>query len=146
MRPVSGSSTFDSVTAFSMARGPHLDAVVLGGYQVAENGVLANWKVPGPKPGGMGGAMDLVAGGAPVIVVMEHTTVRGEPRLVSRCDYPLTGLGCVTTVVTNLALIDVTSEGFALRELAPGVSVEAVRAATACAIAIPDDPPPMRFE
>ena len=145
VRPVSGTATFDSVTAFSMARGPHLDAVVLGGYQVAENGDLANWKVPGPKPGGMGGAMDLVAGGAPVIVVMEHTTSKGEPRLVSRCGYPLTGLGCVTTVVTNLAVIDVTATGFTLRELAPGVSVDDVRAATACAITIPDDPPAMRF-
>ncbi len=141
--PVASTSTFDSVSAFTMARGGHLDAVVLGGYEVAQNGDLANWKIPGSKVGGIGGAMDLIAGGSPVLVVMQHTTKTGEPRLLRECSLPLTGVGCVTSVVTNLAVVDIGPEGFALREVAPGVSVAEVVAATGAPLAVSGEVPTM---
>ena len=141
-----GSATFDSATAFTMARGGHLDAVVLGGYQVSQHGDLANWDRAGTRPGMIGGAMDLVAGGVPVIVVMEHTTKEGKPRLRDQCDMLLTGRRCVTTVVTNLAVIDITPQGFALREVAPGVTVDEVRAVTAAPVAVPDSVPVMALD
>ena len=129
-----------------MARGGHLDAVVLGGYQVSQHGDLANWDRAGTRPGMIGGAMDLVAGGVPVIVVMEHTTKEGKPRLRDQCDMLLTGRRCVTTVVTNLAVIDITPQGFALREVAPGVTVDEVRAVTAAPVAVPDSVPVMALD
>lgn len=136
---IDGSATFDSAEAFAMARGGHLDAVVLGGLEVAENGDLANWTVPGAFVGGVGGAMDLIASGAPITVLMEHTTRKGGSRLLRNCTLPLTAPGCVGRIVTNLALIDVTDAGFVLREVAPGVTPEQVVAATDAPLAVPDD-------
>jgi 3-oxoacid CoA-transferase len=126
-----GASFFHSADAFVMARGGHVGTVILGGFQVAENGDLANWKTPGMGAGAVGGAMDLAAGARTLIVVMFHTTKSGEPKLLRTCTYPLTARRCVSWVVTNLALIEVSQEGFVLRELAPGVTVDDVRAATA---------------
>lgn len=128
---VPGASFFHSADAFAMARGRHLDAVILGGLQVAENGDLANWKTPTMKAGAVGGAMDLAAGARIVIVVMFHQTNKGEAKLLRACSYPLTARRCVSWVVTDLALIGVDGDGFVLRELAPGVSVDEVKAATA---------------
>ncbi len=146
IEPLPGASLFDSVTAFTMARGGHLDAVVLGGYEVSRHGDLANWSRPGLGAGRIGGAMDLLAGGSEVIVLMEHTTRDGKPRLLEDCAFPVTGRRCVTTVVTNLAVIDVTADGFVLREIAAGVTPDEVIAATGCAIAIPPNPPAMAFD
>ena len=143
VRTIPGAATFDSATAFAMARGGHLDAVVLGGYEVASNGDLANWRIPGAGAGGIGGAMDLIAGRVPVIVVMEHQTRDGASRLVETCTYPLTGAGCVQTVITNLARIDVTAAGFVLREVAPGITIEEVVAATGAPLQVPTDVPVM---
>jgi 3-oxoacid CoA-transferase len=125
-----GASFFHSADAFAMARGGRVSTIILGGFQVAENGDLANWNVPATGVGGIGGAMDLAAGGARVIAVMFHTDRAGTPKLLRRCTYPLTALGCVRTVVTDLALIDVDSGGFVLREVAPGVGVDDVRRLT----------------
>ena len=145
IEPVPGTALFDSVAAFTMARGGHLDAVVLGAYEVSEHGDLANWSRPGVGAGRIGGAMDLLAGGAEVIVLMEHTTSDGRPRILEECSLPLTGRRCVSTIVTNLAVIDVTPDGLALREISAGVSPQEVIAATGCPIAVPDDPPTVAF-
>jgi 3-oxoacid CoA-transferase subunit B len=129
-----------------MARGGHVDKIVLGGFEVAENGDLANWKAPHMKAGGIGGAMDLAAGGGELIVLMYHTTKDGRSKLVPRCTYPLTAVGRVSRVVTNLALIEVVpGTGFVLREVAPSVTVEQVRAATAGRLVVPDDVREMDF-
>jgi 3-oxoadipate CoA-transferase, beta subunit len=128
---IPGASFFHQADAHLMTRGGHLDVAVLGGFQVSEKGDLANWKVPGAKgSGGIGGAMDIAAGAKKLIVCMEHTTKEGAPKIVRQCTYPLTGLACVDTIVTDLAVIDVKPEGLMLREMAPGWSKEELQKLT----------------
>jgi 3-oxoacid CoA-transferase len=143
--PVPSTAYFDSCLSFAMARAGRVSTIVLGGFQVAQNGDLANWNVPSTGVGGIGGAMDLAAGGARVIVVMYQTTKRGESKLVERLTYPPTALGCVKSVVTDLALFDVTPEGFLLRELAPGVTIDHVKGACAAPLHVANDICEMKF-
>ncbi|MDT0647177.1 3-oxoacid CoA-transferase subunit B [Zunongwangia sp. F260] len=140
-----GASFFDSAMSFGMIRGKHVDLTILGAMEVAENGDIANWKIPGKMVKGMGGAMDLVASAENIIVAMMHTNRAGESKLLSKCTLPLTGVGCVTKIVTNLAVLEVTKNGFKLLERAPGVSTEDIKAATAGKLIIEGEIPEMQL-
>ena len=141
-----GAAYFDSAMSFAMIRGQHVQLTVLGAMEVAENGDIANWKIPGKMVKGMGGAMDLVASADNIIVAMMQTNRAGESKLLSECSLPLTGVGCVKKVVTNLAYFEIDpARGFILKERAPGVSVEEIKAATAGRLVIEGDIPEMKI-
>ena len=138
-----GAVLFDSATSFSMIRGNHIQLSVLGAMEVAENGDIANWKIPGKMVKGMGGAMDLVASSENIIVAMTHTNRKGESKLLKKCTLPITGVNCIKKIVTELAVIDITLDGFKLIERAPGVSVEEIISATQANLIIDGDIPEM---
>jgi len=138
-----GAAIFDSATSFAMIRGQHIQLTVLGAMEVADNGDIANWKIPGKMVKGMGGAMDLVASAENIIVAMMHTNRKGQSKLLRQCSLPLTGVKCVKKVVTNLAVLDITSHGFKLLERAPGVSIDTIKEATEGRLVIEGDIPEM---
>ena len=140
-----GAVLFDSALSFSMIRGNHIQLSVLGAMEVAENGDIANWKIPGKMVKGMGGAMDLVASSENIIVAMTHTNRKGESKLLKKCTLPITGVSCVKKVVTDLAVVEVTDKGFELIERAPGVSIEEIISATQANLIVRDNVPEMSF-
>ncbi|MFZ1372076.1 MAG: 3-oxoacid CoA-transferase subunit B, partial [Ferruginibacter sp.] len=140
-----GSSIFDSALSFGMIRAGKVDLTVLGAMEVSEHGDIANWKIPGKMVKGMGGAMDLVASAKNIIVAMMHTNPKGESKLLPACTLPLTGKRCIKKVVTELAVLDVTDDGFKLLERAPGVSVEEIVAKTAGKLIVEGEIPEMHF-
>ena len=140
-----GASFFDSALSFGMIRGRHVDLTILGAMEVADNGDIANWKIPEKMVKGMGGAMDLVASAENIIVAMMHTNREGESKLLKRCTLPLTGVRCVRKIVTNLAVLEITPGGFKLIERAPGVSVEEIRRATEGRLVVNGEVPEMKL-
>lgn len=142
---IKGASFFSSADSFAMIRGGHIDLTVLGGLEIDEEGNLANWMVPGKMVKGMGGAMDLVAGTKQVIVCMQHKNKEGKSKVLKKCSLPLTGVKCVNKVVTDLAVMDFTENGFVLRERAPGVSVEEIVNSTEAKLIVEGDIPEMVF-
>ena len=140
---LAGASYFDSSTSFGMIRGQHVDLTILGAMEVAENGDIANWKIPGKMVKGMGGAMDLVASAENIIVAMMHTNRAGESKLLKRCSLPLTGVACVKKIVTNLACLEIVEDGFMLLERAPGISVKTIIDTTQGNLIVPDFVPEM---
>jgi 3-oxoacid CoA-transferase subunit B len=142
-----GSSLFSSAESFAMIRGGHVDLTVLGAMEVSDRGDIANWKIPGKMVKGMGGAMDLVAGAENIIVAMMHVNKEGESKLLPQCTLPLTGVGCIRKVVTEMAVLDIDPErGFILLERAPGVSVDHIRKSTAGRLVVPDEVPEMQLD
>jgi 3-oxoacid CoA-transferase B subunit len=141
-----GSAIFSSAESFAMIRGGHVDLTVMGAMEVDESGSIANWIIPGKMVKGMGGAMDLVASGSRLIVAMQHVSKNGESKILPKCQLPLTGVGVVKKIVTELAVIDVTPNGLVLRERAPGVSLDEIRKATAARLTIPDDVTEIRVD
>ena len=135
---VPGGVAFDSATSFAFARGGHVDVSVLGALEVDEKGDLANWYVPGKLLPGMGGAMDLVVGAKKVIIAMEHSQKDGSPKILKKCTLPLTAVGVVNFIVTEMGMMEITSDGIVLRELAEGVTVEDIQAKTEATLIIPD--------
>jgi 3-oxoacid CoA-transferase subunit B len=140
-----GSSIFDSATSFGMIRGEHVQLTILGAMEVSEEGDIANWKIPGKMVKGMGGAMDLVASAKNIIVAMQHVNKAGESKLLPKCTLPLTGVKCVKKIVTELAVLDVTPNGFKLLERAPGISVEQIINATKGKLIVEGDIPEMKI-
>ena len=141
-----GASFFDSAFSFGMIRAQKVDLTILGAMEVSENGDIANWKIPGKMVKGMGGAMDLVASAENIIVAMMHVNKAGESKILKKCTLPLTGVGCVKKVVTELAVLEITQRGFKLLETAPGVSVEDVIKATEAELIIEGDIPEMKID
>ena len=140
-----GGVIFDSATSFAMIRGQHVQLTVLGAMEVSQNGDIANWKIPGKLVKGMGGAMDLVASAENIIVAMMHTNLAGESKILKECTLPLTGVGCVTKVVTDLAFMEIRDNKFHLIERAPGVTIDQIKAATEGDLVIPNDVPEMKI-
>ena len=142
---LAGAALFDSATSFAMIRGRHVQLTVLGAMEVASNGDIANWKIPKKMVKGMGGAMDLVASAENIIVAMMHTNKKGESKLLNKCTLPITGVSCVKKIVTNLAVIEVTKQGFKLLERAPGVNLEQIIKATEGNLIISGEVPEMKI-
>tara|TARA_B100000131_G_scaffold230989_1_gene222751 strand:+ start:335 stop:994 length:660 start_codon:yes stop_codon:yes gene_type:complete len=141
-----GAALFDSATSFAMIRGNHVQLTVLGAMEVASNGDIANWKIPGKLVKGMGGAMDLVASAENIIVAMMHTNRKGESKLLDKCTLPITGVQCVKKIVTNLAVLKITEKGFLLLERAPGVDIDEIKKSTKGKLIIPDEVVEMKLD
>jgi len=142
---IHGGAFFDSAESFGMIRAGKIDLTVLGAMEVSDTGDIANWKIPGKMVKGMGGAMDLVASAKNIIVAMQHTNPKGESKLLPQCTLPLTGVKCVKKIVTELAVLDITEEGFVLKERAPGITVEEIISKTKGRLTVPDVVPEMQL-